>query len=273
MVGAKYKVKEIITKKFFGLKFSLFDNKQLFSWLNFCVKNDKQQIVFGYSLTILPKFKNIPQLYYLSDEFDIFLADGRGMYLLYKFFGVPLKSDLSLPLFVNKLLEEGNKNKYSILLLGADKETNLLATKIIREKYSNLVVYDGIDGYFSQNEEQKIVDRINFYNPDVLLIGISSPKKEEFAIKWKNKLNSKIIVPCGGVIDILAGKKKYVPIFFKKLGVSWLYRFIQEPKRLFKPVLLNGLSILFFLIPKMIFQIIILKKEFSIPKYYIKNKR
>ena len=261
-------MEEIITKRFFGLNFSIFTDVGLFKYIDNCIYEQKKKIIFGYSLTILPKFEDTPEMFYYSDQFDIYLADGRGIYLLMKYLRVPLKSDLSLPLFVNQLLKEGNKKGYSVLLLGAEKKTNTSASLRIRKKYPHLIVYEGIDGYFLPKEEEKIVSRINEVAPDILLIGISSPKKEEFAIKWKDKLDCRIIVPCGGVIDILAGKKKYVPFFFKKLGVSWLYRFIQEPRRLFKPVLLNGLSVLFLLIPKIIFNVKILKKDFNIDWFY-----
>ena len=259
----------IETNSFFGLKYSLFNLQELKSEIILSIINNRKRVFYGYSLTLLPKFKHYPEIYSYSNKFDYFLADGKGYFYFLRLFGVKLKSDISLPDLVNILLEIANENKFSLLLLGADKKNNLIATENIKTKYPKANVLEGIDGFFSEPEEVFIIEKINLLNPDIVLIGISSPKKERIANEWKEKLNCKIIVPCGGVIDILAGKTKREPFFVKKLGLTWLYRVVQEPIRLFKPLFLGGISVLFFLIPTILFEIKIKKnKNFSIPNFY-----
>lgn len=261
---------KIVTQKYLGLKFSIFKNEQLFYEIESSIKHKCKKIIFGYSLSILPKFKQFPEMYEYSDHFDIFLSDGRGIYLLFKILGFSLDSDLPIPRFVFELLNLANNKGYSVLLLGATKELNNKAVDQIKKNYPGIPKCFGLDGYFTENDENKIIEQINSIKPDILLIGISSPKKERIAYLWKEKLNTSIIVPCGGVLDILAGDKTITPRLIKKMGLAWLYRFFQEPIRLFKPVVINVLNIFFILIPVILFKTKILKdKNFSIPRFYI----
>jgi N-acetylglucosaminyldiphosphoundecaprenol N-acetyl-beta-D-mannosaminyltransferase len=261
---------KIVTHKYLGLNFSIFRDKDLFEEIDSKIKKNEKTIIFGYSLSILPKFKTLPEMFKYSNRFDIFLTDGRGIYLLLKLLGYNLGSDLSIPRFVFSLLTFANEKNYSVLLLGATKKLNSNAVGYIKAKYPGIPKCDGIDGYFNENDESKIIEQINLIKPDILLIGISSPKKERIADKWKDKLDTSIIVPCGGVLDVLAGDKKVTPKPIKKIGLAWLYRFLQEPVRLFKPVLLNVLNIIFILIPIILYKTKIQKdKNFSIPEFYI----
>ncbi len=260
---------EIKTERALGLKISLFTIASLEKTIINYIRQNKQKIFFGYSLVLLPRFRSCPEIFKYSDTFDIFVADGKGMYWIYKIAGVPIQSDISLPDLADIVLRLADENKFSVMLLGAEEEVNRSATKKIRHRYPNAIIFDGINGYFKEQDEETVVKKINEMGPDILLIGISSPKKEKFVFDWKHKIESKILLPCGGVIDVLAEKTTREPYIIKKSGLTWIYRFIQEPVRLFRPVLINGLSVCFFLIPLIMINVLIRKKKsFSIPGYY-----
>lgn len=258
-----------MTERVMGLKVSVFTLDSIKSAIVNYIKEKKQKVFFGYSLVLLPRFRTCPDIFRYSDTFDVFLADGKGMFWLFRLAGVPLKSDISLPDLANIVLRLADENGFKVLLLGADDETNSTATSNIRKDYPGAFIVDGINGYFKKEEEDSIVERINKSAPDIILIGISSPKKEEFVHDHRDRINSSILIPCGGVIDVLAGKTKREPVIIKKTGMTWLYRFMQEPGRLFRPVLLNGLSVFFSLLPVVLFNLFIKRnKKFSIPAFY-----
>ncbi|MFZ2339146.1 MAG: WecB/TagA/CpsF family glycosyltransferase [Bacteroidales bacterium] len=265
---SNFVVEAIESLDFFGLKFSVFEDNQLINLVNDHIEFKKKLICYGYNFGMFPYFSKYPEIPEYANQFDILVADGRGYYLLAKMLGFPVKSDLSVPNLVDRVIKLANEKHYSILLLGAKEEINKEAGNRIQAKYPDLKVCNGYHGYFNEIEEPEIVDDINSKQPDILLIGISSPKKERFAFKWKDNLNCSIIIPCGGVIDILAGFKKPTPRFIKKSGFAWLYRFVQEPKRLFRDSILNLLSVLLLMIPSLLFNTYILRKKFSIPKFY-----
>ena len=269
------KVNEIKTIIFGGLKISLFSIYSLENYFKYVIDNNLKAVIHGYSLTSFYYYKSNKLIFPNQQKSDIFLSDGRGFYFLLKFLGINDIEYFSIPDCVYFLLNLANKNKYSVLLLGSKDETNKKATNKIKKNYLNAIIYNGIDGYFTENDELKIVNKINECKPNIIFIGISSPKKELFVNKWKNQLKTNLIINCGGMIDVLAGETRLPPKIIQKAGLSWLYRVIQEPKRLYKVTLKNGILALFILIPKIIFEYKIKKNSnFSIPqicKFAYKN--
>lgn len=257
---------------FFGLKLSSFTEKELLEYSEWNIRNKNKAVCYGYSFGTLPYFQNYPEIARYSNQFEVSLCDGRGLFLLTKLMGAGLKSDLSIPNYSMKLLDLANRNRFSILLIGSSPENNELATRNIKKRYPDAVIFDGCDGgRFTPEDQIKTVEYVNKCKPDILFLGVSAPKKERFAYEWKNSLSVSLIVPFGGAIDILSGKSKPIPVFIKKIAMGALWRFIQEPKRLFKDSIINSLDVIFRLIPSLYFNKYILKRYFNIPKFYNKS--
>jgi len=261
---------QIPTTNFYGLKLSTIEKDKLFETVYNTITNKEKIVIYGYSLGSVRLMRKLPIMYHFGkDKAEIMLVDGRGLYLLGKLLGFQFKDDISIPEFSMQLLNFADINKYSVMMFGASKKSNLNATTNVRNKYPNTIVYDGINGYFNINQELEIVKRINEAKPDILFVGISTPLKEEFITRWKEQLEVKIILLCGGVIDIIAGNKQQTPKVLKKMGLASIFRFIQEPKRL-SPYFFPFLVFLFFnFLPVLLVKVLIFKnKNFSIPKYY-----
>jgi len=255
---------------FYGLKLTCVNTNELSENICSAIANNKKMIIYGYSLGAIRLMRKFPVMHHFGNNIAyINFVDGRGLYLLCKLMGFPLEDDISIPEFSKKLLDIANHKSYSIMLFGASEKSNLNATSNVKSLYGNIKVFDGINGYFNIAKEKQIVDKINYYKPDILYIGISTPIKEEFVIRWKDYLDVKIIVLCGGVIDILSGEKKQTPKLLKKIGMASLFRFIQEPYRLSSYFFPFIGFMLFNFIPVLIFKVLILRdKNFSIPNYY-----
>lgn len=103
----------------------------------------------------------MPQIYRIAESFDVMVSDGKGFYHLCKLFGVPLESDWALYEFTDALLEQAQTDNFSVMLLGAKEESNQTATRNLREKYLGTQILDGINGYFSERDEESIITRIN----------------------------------------------------------------------------------------------------------------
>jgi len=253
---------------FIGLSISIFDRKQLIKYIEDTVNDDKQKVLYGHALWTIPMMNKFPDIYNYGELADLFVTDGRPFYLLAKWHGLLLKYDISIPNLVSLSLELANKYRWSIFLLGATGQNNNHAIRNVRNNYPNIKFVKGRNGYFSDHENDNIISQINSYKPNILLIGIASPKKERISAEWRDYLKSNIIIPCGGMIDVLAGKTKVTPIWIKKLGLASFYRVVQEPRRLFKRY--NYIySYLFFKFFPLYFYEVIIKnnKNFSIAKY------
>jgi N-acetylglucosaminyldiphosphoundecaprenol N-acetyl-beta-D-mannosaminyltransferase len=235
---------EIPKESFFGLDVSIFSEKELNEYFEYILEVKKPHVLYGYSIGLLPYVKKYPEIIEYSNHFDLLVTDGKIFYFLAKKCNIPVYYNLSIPQMVLKFLRIANTKKLKILLLGAKKSVNDKATENIRKKYPLAKVIDGIDGYFDKNEEQKVVDKISLISPDILFVGMHSPYKEYFSYKYKNKLNTKIIIPCGGMIDVLAGKTKLTPNWVKNIGLAWLYRLMQQPFQRFE--ITRNFIIIFF---------------------------
>jgi N-acetylglucosaminyldiphosphoundecaprenol N-acetyl-beta-D-mannosaminyltransferase len=259
---------------FFGLKLSIFDEDDLFLYLKEAVKNKSKKICYGYSFGIFPYLKKYPEIAVYSNRFDILLCDGRGLYMLAKLLGFKLKSDMAIPNFSWRLFSLADREKLSVLIIGSTTENNQAATRNARRLYPRATIYDGIDGgRFTPEDNEKTAAYINELKPDILFVGVSSPKKEKFVWEWKEKLDVSLIIPFGGAIDILSRKSKPIPKLIKKMALGALWRFVQEPRRLFRDSIIYPVNVFFRLIPSLLFNRYILKKSFSIPNYYDRSTR
>ena len=81
-------------------------------------------------------------------------------------------------------------------------------------------------------EEQEIINQINATQPDIVWVGISSPKQERWMAKHIDDLSASVLVGVGAAFDFLSGQKKRAPLWMQKIGLEWFFRFITEPKRL-----------------------------------------
>lgn len=252
----------------FGLKITDIDLDTLLEVVNQSIINNSKLTLFGLSLMLFPRFKNHPNLVSYINNFDIVLVDGKGFHLVVRILGKLNLNHIPLPDVVYELLKLANEKNYKIFLLGATPEINSKAIENILKRYPLIKNCFGLHGYFSLDKELEIIERINLVSPDILFIGISSPLKEIITDKWKDKLNAKVIFPCGGMIDILGGKTEREPKIIKHIGLTWFYRFIQEPKRLYKSLFLPFFGVAFVLIPLIIIYKVFLGKELSIPRFY-----
>jgi N-acetylglucosaminyldiphosphoundecaprenol N-acetyl-beta-D-mannosaminyltransferase len=89
------------------------------------------------------------------------------------------------------------------------------------------------NGYFSKEQIPGIVAEIRAISPDFLFLGMGSPVKERLADEWKDQFGARVIQGVGGSFDVMAGLVKRAPLWMQRLGIEWLYRVIQEPRRMF----------------------------------------
>lgn len=176
---------------------------------------------------------------------DIILPDGVGIVWATRYLkNKKIKKIAGYDLFIH-LMHLLEKKNGSCFFFGSTEETlSKIKKKSTKEYPSVKVDYHSppFKEQFSDKEDREFADIINSFNPDVLFVGITAPKQEKWVFKNKDKLNVPIIVSIGAVFDFYAGNVIRPSQFWISIGLEWLVRFLQEPKRLFKR---NLYSILF----------------------------
>lgn len=174
-------------------------------------------------------------------EADIVLADGLPIIWLSRMLGDPLPERVTGIDIMYELLKEANKKHYRVYFLGAQPEVLQTMIKTIQKDYPGIAIAGYRDGYFDKDEEQDVAKNIKDSHADILFVGISSPKKENFLKNWLNFIDAPICHGVGGSFDILAGVTNRAPIWMQKCGLEWLYRLIQEPRRMWKRYLITNM--------------------------------
>jgi N-acetylglucosaminyldiphosphoundecaprenol N-acetyl-beta-D-mannosaminyltransferase len=254
----------------FGMKVSNYCLSDIEHLFDQTIHSSDNIILYGYSFGLISMFKKYPDLYQIANSYDVLVCDGTIFNWYCKLFGFRLKTIMSVPDLTNYSLKYANKNHLRVLLFGATKEINIKANLNLAKKFPDIIFLDGIDGYFNASEEKHIISKISALSPDLLLIGISGPKKERFARDNKAVLKSSIIIPCGGMIDVYAGKTKQSPKLIKKMGLASPYRIVQEPRRLLFLNIWMVYETIFKIIPLTIYYRIFFGKDFNLFEKYIK---
>lgn len=180
---------------------------------------------------------------------DIINADGQAVVWASKFLGVPLKERVAGIDLMANLVDLAHQKGYKIYLLGAKEEVVSKLADIYKEKYNTSIIAGYRNGYFSENEECDIVNDIVNSGAQMLFVAITSPKKENFLHKHKEALSTvNFIMGVGGSFDVFAGKTKRAPRWMQKIGMEWFYRFLQEPKRMWKRYLVGNTKFLFLVL-------------------------
>jgi N-acetylglucosaminyldiphosphoundecaprenol N-acetyl-beta-D-mannosaminyltransferase len=96
------------------------------------------------------------------------------------------------------------------------------------------------NGYFKADQEADIAAAIAEARPDILFVAMSSPRKEAFLARWAGSMGVCVCHGVGGAFDVLAGKVHRAPERWQRLGLEWLYRVLQEPRRLWRRYLVTN---------------------------------
>ncbi|WP_299363784.1 WecB/TagA/CpsF family glycosyltransferase [Winogradskyella sp.] len=180
---------------------------------------------------------------------DLINADGQAVVWASRFLGKPLKERVAGIDLMENLVRLAHHKGYRIFFLGAKEEV----VKSVTEKYANMysknIIAGYRNGYFTKEEEPLIAQQISESNANILFVAISSPKKELFLYNNKALLERlNFIMGVGGSFDVVSGKVKRAPIWMQKAGLEWFYRFIQEPKRMWKRYLIGNTKFIYLVL-------------------------
>jgi N-acetylglucosaminyldiphosphoundecaprenol N-acetyl-beta-D-mannosaminyltransferase len=142
---------------------------------------------------------------------------------------------------MGRMIERCEREGWPVYLLGATDEVLTAFEAEARKRHPRLVVAGRRNGYFTADEEVGIADAIRASGARLLLVGISSPKKERFLAKHLERMGPVLAMGVGGSFDVWAGKTARAPMWMQRVGLEWFYRFAQEPRRMWRRYLIGNL--------------------------------
>lgn len=184
---------------------------------------------------------------------DLVLPDGSGLKLGGKVTGNPIVENINGTDFTPKVLRIAEEEGWSVFFFGAKEEVVQECCRRVRVSYPKLKIAGYRNGYFRDEEEREIVDLINRTQPDILLVALGTPKQEVWLTRYAYDLNAKVSFAVGGLFDFLSLKRKRAPLWMRRFGIEWLYRFLHEPAAKWERVIIEIPMFLSMLVAKKYF--------------------
>jgi N-acetylglucosaminyldiphosphoundecaprenol N-acetyl-beta-D-mannosaminyltransferase len=176
---------------------------------------------------------------------DFLTADGVGIIYASKILGGSIReriTGMDVFLGVNRALND--RGNASCFFLGSTDDTLLQIREKMAEQFPNIRVTGTYSPpfkpEFSESDNDKMIRAINASSPDVLWVGMTAPKQEKWLLANQDKLNVNFAGPIGAVFDFYVGNIERAGPFWQNLGLEWLPRLVQEPRRLWRRVLVSG---------------------------------
>ncbi len=166
-------------------------------------------------------------------ECDIINIDGMGVVWGARALGFQVAERVAGVDLFDRLLEMAQAEGLPIFMLGGTDEVVKKAAGEVEEKYPRLHIAGVHHGYF-WDDEQAIVDMIHASGARLLFVAITSPKKENFINRYRADLGVDFVMGVGGTFDVVAGKVRRAPRWMQRAGLEWLFRVLQEPRRMWR---------------------------------------
>lgn len=184
---------------------------------------------YGYSIAInaekIMRYKSDTALREAIEQSSLPYPDGAGAVIALKWLYGKKGVKVDMP---KAALDMANENKWRLFVLGAEEESNRIAFDVIKKQYPDIELVGRLNGY--ENEES-IVQSIGLASPQLVLVGMGSPKQELFCCRFKKMRIPTFMIGCGGALDVLAGRAKRAPAFMINNNLEWFYRLCKQPSR------------------------------------------
>ncbi len=178
---------------------------------------------------------------------DLITADGQSIVWASRLLGDPLSCRVAGIDLMEHLLERAAVAGYRVYILGATSRVLERAVLRMCEELPNLQLAGYRDGYYQEVEEASVAASIAAAHADILFVAMSSPRKEYFLARHGRTIDVPFVMGVGGAIDVYAGLVHRAPPLMQRLGLEWLFRLAQEPRRLARRYFMTNTQFLLIL--------------------------
>lgn len=204
--------------------------------------------VVGVNADKVLQIRDSPEVADLLGQCEIINADGASMVLASRFLGMPVPERVAGIDLMQTLCGMANQQGYSVYLLGATSDVVEQTRVKLEERYSNLRIVGTHDGYFEECDYPAIAQQVRDVAPQIVFVGITSPKKEILIEFFRAEGLEGLFVGVGGSFDVISGNIPRAPEWVQQCHLEWLFRLLQEPRRLMRRYLIGNTRFLWVLL-------------------------
>ena len=188
----------------------------------------------------LVELRRNPRMARIISGCAIVNADGQAIVWAARLLGRPLPERIAGIDLMDELMAAAAAGGLGVYVLGAREEVLAEALRRLREKHRGLRVVGSHHGYFDADGEREVIAGIRLASPDMLFVAMSSPRKEYWLEDNLRALGVPFAMGVGGAIDVVAGVTRRAPRWMQRAGLEWFYRFLQEPRRMWRRYLVSN---------------------------------
>lgn len=231
-MNKKSKNKVYPSEKMLSVKISTYSKRQILKIISQRLKQKNQTVIFTPNPQMLLGAQKSQYEKILLNSADINIPDGIGIVIASRLLGGKIQNRISGIELANDILHIAQKQGYNVFLLGAEKGIAKKAKKNLKSHFPALNICGTHHGYFSENENSKIIELIRKSKADIIFVCMGYPMQEKWINENAHLLPTvKLLMGLGGTLDVWAGKTKRAPVLFQALCLEWLFRTLKEPKR------------------------------------------
>ncbi len=184
-----------------------------------------------------------PQFRKIINSAELFIPDGIAPVWIARRLGKEIKGRATGADLMRCFFERANQQGYSSYFLGDTEQTLEMLRDSISKKYPNHKIAGMYSPPFRQHsaaEKQQMIDAINQAKPDVLWVGLGLPKQERWIYENRDRLKLPVAIGVGAAFGFHSGQVKRVPQWVGDAGFEWVWRFLAEPKKLWRRDMIDG---------------------------------
>lgn len=223
-----------------GVKIDRLSTDQVLKQISSFVVSGKPHQVVYINVDGINRFLSDKRYRKIVNEADLVYPDGQGVVLASKFSEKTLNERVNAGDFLPDLCRLCVENEYKIYMLGSEKGVAKKAADYLCKKFDGLKIVGFHDGFFGHKDEEGIIKEINQLSPDILLVGMGVPLQEKWIKRNLPLLNVPVCWGVGALFDYYSLRVKRAPRFMREIGLEWLFRFIIEPRRLWRRYLIGN---------------------------------
>jgi N-acetylglucosaminyldiphosphoundecaprenol N-acetyl-beta-D-mannosaminyltransferase len=232
MRGSKAVVEERI--KILGVKFFNLTMNDALSYVTIAARRRSMWTLSFINADCLNISFRDPEYMKILMNADAVFPDGIGIHLASRLLRVGLKENTNGTDFFPRLCREAAKHNLKIYLLGGAEGVAEAAANSMRRIVPNVQIVGTHHGYLDEDSENKVIAEINSLKTDILMVGMGVPHQEKWIARTRARINAGVAMGVGGLFDFYSGKNARAPIWMREVGLEWVYRISQEPRRMWK---------------------------------------
>ena len=193
------------------------------------IQSRSPHLVVAFNVPKLWRMQGDSRLRHIVEGADLILPE-QVITLASRWCANPLKAYIGNDRLTQSFLPLAAKRGIRLFFLGTRPSSleNMLAR--LRRQYPGIAIAGSHHGYFAESEADEVAARIRACQPQVLFVGMGTPKQEYWMEAYGRSLGVPVVIGVGGTLDVLAGIKLECPTWIRTLGLEWIFRIVEAPR-------------------------------------------